>query len=153
MGADLIATVIPKLTEESYEKVIAAADDRALATAAFRAGYQGDFGVDPSGESVADLISDEDPAAVELILGQPNAVDVIRDAARAGARYVLGGVLPFLRSGVFEAARLGGPDLLVVGGSAHGDDPFSQFRDVAVLAALLTASSVDVTSATEVTSA
>lgn len=144
MGAELIATAIPKRTEQQYEASIAAADDHALAIAAFHACYQGEFGIDEtSGITVADLIGEADPAAIELILDRPAALDAIRAAARDGARYLSAQVtitgMTYGGSYVFDAALLGGPDLLVVGGSAFGDDPFTQFREVALLAALLAA--------------
>lgn len=141
MGADLIATALPKLTEREYHTAIDNADARSLATAAFKAGYQEDFGDDVEfSEHAAELIGDEDPAIIDRLAEHAGAVEAIRMAARDGAQYVL---KRMSRGSTFvvDASRLGGPDVVVVGGSSFGDDPFDEFRSVAILAAILAASS------------
>jgi hypothetical protein len=140
MGADLIATVLPKLSEREYEEAVDRAAARSVAIAAFNAGYQGDFGDDAEfGKSAAELVADEDDTVIDLIAAHAGAVAAIRAAAKNGARFILQRMTQYSSSTVFDASLLGGPDLLVVGGLSWGDDPFDGFRSVAVLAALLAA--------------
>ncbi|GLY54858.1 hypothetical protein [Lentzea sp. NBRC 102530] len=141
MGADLVATALPRLTEREYYAAIDNADARSLATAAYHASYQGNFGDDVEfTEHVVAQIADEEPDIIDELAERPSAVEAIRVAARSGARYVLERMDEDGKF-VVDASRIGGPDVIVVGGSTFGDDPFDQFRDVAVLAAILAASS------------
>lgn len=129
---------MPKLTEREYEDAIDHATALVVATAAFNARYQRDFGDDCEfGETVVDLVVDEDPAAIDLLAEHAGAIDAVRAAAKNGARFITDS----MRRGssfTYDASELGGPAVIIVGGASHGDDPFEQFRDVAVLAALLT---------------
>lgn len=138
MGADLIATTVPKLTEREYEDAITNASANTLATAAFKASYQEDFGDDVAfAERAAELISNVDPAIIDQLTKHTGALEAIRAAARNGAQYVLKR-MPYGGAFVYDASLVGGPDVLVVGGSSFGDDPFDEFRHVALLAAILT---------------
>lgn len=141
MGAELIATVLPKRTRAEYEEVIAGAAADRVARAAFNAGYQDCFGDDAVfNENVAERVAEEDTSVIVEIAANPEAIEAIRAAARNGANYItkrvaLGG------AAIVDASELGGPDMFAVGGSTHGDDPFEEFRSVAVLAALIAAES------------
>lgn len=137
MGADLIATAIPKLTESEYQDAINNATPETLATAAFKADYREDFGDDIAfGEHAAERIGERDLSIIKQIAEHTGAREAIRAAARNGAQYVLKRMHG--SKYVVDASQLGGADVLVVGGSSFGDDPFDEFRDVAVLAAILT---------------
>lgn len=141
MGADLVATALPKLTEREYHAAIDNADAHSLAAAAYNASYQRNFGDDVEfTEHAVEQIADEEPDIIDQLAERPGAVEAIRAAARSGAQYVLER-MDYNSTFVVDASRIGGPDVIVVGGSTFGDDPFDQFRDVAVLAAILAASS------------
>ena len=139
MGGELLATVLPKLDEQDYLDVVDRANATTVATAAFNAKYWGDLGDDAEfSEQANERIGDRDPDVIDLIAARASAIEAIRTAARAGAQYVIERLKPF-NGGTctFHAAELGGPDVLVVGGLSFGDDPFTGFTGVAVLAAIL----------------
>jgi hypothetical protein len=144
MGTALIVTAVPKRTEREYQDSIDNADARTLAAAAFKAGYQDDFGEDAEfGEYAAEMIGAQDPAVIAELAAHAGATKAIREAARNGAQFVLKKMASHGSPVVYDVSRLGGPNMLVVGGSSFGDDPCEEFRNVAVLAAILASSGHD----------
>ena len=132
MSSDLVATVLPKL--DSYSREVDHADARALASAAFKARYCGDLG-DTIGQQARKLLYDRDEQVIDLIAADTAALDAIRTAAKAAARFIERNPL---HSRIYDASEAGGPDVLVVGGEDWGfDGPFDGFDQVKVLAALL----------------
>lgn len=146
MGADLMATVVPKL--DDYDTVIDRADAYAITTAAFHAAYLPDFDGDDElaaqAEDLMDRIDMGDHSVIDLLANRTEVVDELREAARTGARFV---TQHHFSSAVYDASQLGGPDVLVVGGSSFGDDPCEEFRAVALLAAVIARNLGDVVTA------
>lgn len=141
MGADLIATALPELSLREYHDAIDNANPQVIATAVAASGRTENLGDDAAfNRQLQACWYDEDQGlAIDLIAAQPHAVAAARAAAKSGARYVW----TQLRRGggafLSGAARYGGPDLIIVGGSTVGDPPFAEFHDVALLAAILAA--------------
>ncbi|WP_280381396.1 hypothetical protein [Nocardia wallacei] len=134
MAHTLTATILPKL--DNYEELVDRADARTIATAAFRAGHQGEWGDDDAtAEEIWRRVGDDDESVIDLIAATSSAVHQIRAAAKNGARIIT----QFeYHAFVYDAALLGGPDCLVVGGiDVRGDGLFDGFEDVTVLAAIL----------------
>lgn len=137
MGADLIATVVPKLTEAEYQDAVDNADALAVARAAFLAGCWAWLGDDAEfAEHAAELIGNRQPEIIAEIAAHAGAVEAIRAAAANGVRYLIT-KMTFGNDVVCDASQFGGPEVIVVGGASFGDEPFAEFRDVAVLAAIL----------------
>lgn len=135
MGMDLMATVLPRRTEQQYREEIDSTGSAALVKIAFNAGVVHLADVDDEdlfdfGYGMAEW---EVVEALDDMAKQDRIVRSLRAAALHAAKLVSG-----WDAGRYSVpASLAGQEILIVGGSTFGDPPFDGFREVELLAAIL----------------